>query len=292
LGDFNADNNLDVAVSNSGNGTVSILLGSGTGTLQAHQDTNVGSSPAGMATGDFNRDGTLDLAVANFGATSASILLGSGGSTGGPTVSVTPPSLAYGVQPIGVVSAPQTVTVTNTSLTQTVTITNVGITGPFARTNQCITPLAPNGGNCTIMVFFKPKAIGQVTGTLSITDNAVGSPQTVSLSGTGTAVGLSPSSLNFGTQKVGTTSLPMTITVKNVAPTGNLKITNFAITGTNSGDFMITSNNCPASLPPGATCMVSVDFTPSATGTRTANVQFTDNGGGSPQLEPLSGTGN
>jgi hypothetical protein len=290
LGDFNADNNLDVAVSNSGNSTVSILLGNGTGTLQGHQDTNVGPSPAGMATGDFNRDGTLDLAVANFGATSASILLGNGGTTGGPMVMVTPPSLAYGVQPIGVVSASQTVTVKNIGAVP-VLISTITTTGPFQRTNQCPASLAV-GASCNILVFFKPKAIGQVTGLLSITDNAVGSPQTVSLSGTGTAVGLSPSSLNFGTQKVGTTSLPMTITVKNVAPTGNLKITNFAITGTNSGDFMITSNNCPASLPPQANCMVSVDFTPSATGTRTANVQFTDNGGGSPQLEPLSGTGN
>jgi hypothetical protein len=189
-----------------------------------------------------------------------------------------------------VVSAPQTVTVKNTG-TVTVTITNVATTGPFQRTNQCTTPLAPQA-SCTIMVFFKPKAIGPVTGTLSITDNAVGSPQTVSLSGTGTAVGLSPSSLNFGTQKVGTTSLPMTITVKNVAPTGNLKITNFAITGTNSGDFMITNNMCPASLSPGMSCTLMVTFSPTAVGSRSANVQFTDNGGGSPQLEPLSGTGN
>ncbi len=289
LGDFNADNKLDVAVGNSGSGTVSILLGNGNGTLQAHQDTNVGSAPAGIAAGDFNRDGTLDLAVANFSSVSASVLLGNGGTVNGPMVKVTPTSLAFGVVPIGVVSTGQTVTVMNTG-TLTVTFTNVSTTGPFQRTNQCTAPLAP-GASCTIMVFFKPKVIGQATGTLSITDNAVGSPQTVALSGTGTAVGLTPPSLNFGNQAVGTTSQPRTITVKNVAATGNLKITNVTTTGTNASDFAITSNNCPASLAPGATCTVMVTFTPGALGSRSGNVQFTDNGGGSPQLEPLTGNG-
>jgi len=290
LGDFNADGKLDVAVANSGSGNVSILLGNGNGTLQTHADTGVGSAPAGLATGDFNRDGNLDLAVANSSSTSASILLGMGGSNNNITVSVTPSSLAFGVVPIGVVSGPQTVTVTNTSATATVTITNVGITGAFQRTNQCTTPLAPQA-SCTIMVFFKPKVIGPATGTLSITDNAVGSPQTVALSGTGTALGLTPASLNFGNQGVGTTSQPKTITVKNVAATGNLKITNVTTSGTNASDFAVISNNCPASLAPAATCTIMVTFTPSATGTRSANVQFTDNGGGSPQLAPLTGVG-
>jgi hypothetical protein len=141
-------------------------------------------------------------------------------------------------------------------------------------------------------VFFKPKVIGPASGTLSITDNAVGSPQTVPLSGTGTAVGLAPSSLNFGAVNVGSTSQPQTITVKNVATTGNLKITKVSVTGTNPTDFNITSNNCPASLAPGATCMVTLTFSPTASGGRSANVSFTDNGGGSPQTAPLSGTGN
>ncbi len=288
LGDFNADNKLDVAAGNSGSGTVSVLLGNGNGTLQGHQDTSVGSAPAGMATGDFNRDGTLDLAVANLSSNNASILLGSGGSSGGPSVSVSPSSLSFGVVPVLVVSASQTVTVTNTG-TVSVSITSVAVTGNFLRTNKCPATLGV-GASCTILVAFKPKSIGQLSGTLSITDNAVGSPQTVTLSGTGTAVGLNPSSLNFGNQTVGTTSQPQTITVTNVAPSGNLKISKISITGTNPGDFAQT-NNCPASLTPGASCTVNVTFTPSATGSRSGNVSFTDNGGGSPQTAPLTGVG-
>lgn len=289
LGDFNADNKLDVAVSNSGAGTVSLLLGNGNGTLQAHSDTSVGSAPAGLTTGDFNRDGNLDLAVANVSSNSTSVMLGQGSSNGGAMVTVAPSSLSFGTVPIGVVSAKQPVTVTNTG-TIAVTISNETISSNFLKTNQCPGTL-PVGGSCKILVAFNPQSMGKLTGTLSITDNAGGSPQTVSLSGTGTAVSLTPSSLNFGTVNVGTTTASQTITVKNVAPSGNLKLTNISLTGTNASDYRITSNNCPTSLAAGATCMVSVDFTPSATGTRTASVQFTDNGGGSPQLEPLTGVG-
>jgi hypothetical protein len=63
--DFNGDRNQDLAVSNEGSNTVSILLGNGDGTFQSHADYATGAEPAGLATGDFNRDGKLDLAVAD-----------------------------------------------------------------------------------------------------------------------------------------------------------------------------------------------------------------------------------
>jgi len=287
-GDFNGDGKLDLAVANSASNNVSIMTGNGDGTFQVGSNFSTGATPSGLAAGDFNGDGKLDLATANAGDGTFSVLL-SQGSSNGITVSVSPSSLAFGVVPVGSTSASQTVTVTNTG-NATVTISSVTIQGNFIKTNQCGSTLGV-GGSCTILVSFKPKNIGPLTGILSITDNAGGSPQTVALSGTGTALGLNPASLNFGTVKVGMTSQPMSMTVTNVATTGNLKITNVAVTGTNSGDFKITGNTCPASLGPGASCTVTATFTPSATGTRNANVQFTDNGGGSPQLAPLTGVG-
>ena len=69
LGDFNRDGNLDVAVGNYGpdflTGSVSILLGNGDGTFQAHMDYLAGINPVGVLVGDFNRDNNLDLAVLN-----------------------------------------------------------------------------------------------------------------------------------------------------------------------------------------------------------------------------------
>lgn len=90
-GKFNADNNMDLAVVNSASNSVSILLGTGTGTFSALVNYFVGPNPISIASGDLNNDGSLDLAVSNFGgffSGSVSILLGngSGGFTAGNTV--------------------------------------------------------------------------------------------------------------------------------------------------------------------------------------------------------------
>jgi hypothetical protein len=111
--------------------------------------------------------------------------------------------------------------------------------------------------------------------------------------GTGTptaaVASLSPSSLTFTSQAVGTTSAVQTITLMN---TGNsaLTLTSLALTGTNPGDFAQT-NNCGASVAAAANCTISVTFTPSQAGSRTASVSISDNASGSPQTASLSGTG-
>jgi len=145
------------------------------------------------------------------------------------------------------------------------------------------------GSSCTMSVTFKPKTIGPASGSISITDNAPSSPQTISLQGTGTDVQLSPLSLNFGNQTVGTTSGRKIITLTNKG-TVTLSISGIAITGTNPGDFA-EGDNCGTSLAAGASCSIAVTFTPTTTGPRSANVSVSDNGGGSPQQVALTGTG-
>jgi len=124
---------------------------------------------------------------------------------------------------------------------------------------------------------------------VNVADNAPGSPQSVALSGTGTYLQLSPASINFGSQPVGTTSLPKKITVTNKGST-SVSITGISIAGSNSGDFAQT-NNCGSTLASGASCFINVTFKPLAKGTRRANLSVNDNGGGSPQTVGLSGTG-
>jgi hypothetical protein len=125
------------------------------------------------------------------------------------------------------------------------------------------------------------------------TDNGAGSPQSVALSGTGTAVPstvtLSPTSVSFANQTVGTTSAAQAITLTNAGP-NPLAITGIALGGTNPGDFAQT-NNCPTTVAVNATCTISVTFTPTAANARSAAVTITDNGAGSPQSVALSGTG-
>src|SRR6266851_9785152 len=74
VGDFDRDGKPDLAVTNAGSNTVSVLLGNGDGTFQAARNFPVGSFPRSVAVGDFNGDGTLDLAVANAGSNNVSVL--------------------------------------------------------------------------------------------------------------------------------------------------------------------------------------------------------------------------
>jgi hypothetical protein len=79
--DLNGDGKMDLAVANSGDNTVSILLGNGDGTFQPAVNYAAGLYPYSIVTGDFNGDGFPDLAVANNGGNSISILLGNGDGT-------------------------------------------------------------------------------------------------------------------------------------------------------------------------------------------------------------------
>jgi len=81
VGDFNADGELDLAVANAGDNTVSILLGNGDGSFQTQTTYATGSTPVSVTTGDFNGDGKLDLAVPNYFDNAVSILLGNGDGT-------------------------------------------------------------------------------------------------------------------------------------------------------------------------------------------------------------------
>src|SRR5437762_5617995 len=125
-------------------------------------------------------------------------------------------------------------------------------------------------------------------------NKAAGSPQTVSLSGTGTtsAVTLSPISLAFGNHQV-PTSFPTRRSSDLNSSSAPLTINSISLTGSNTGDFNQT-NNCPLSpstLAVNGTCTLTVTFTPTTTGARSAAVSVTDNAAGSPQTVSLTGTG-
>jgi FG-GAP-like repeat/Putative Ig domain len=81
--DFNGDGKMDLAIANSGDNTVSILLGNGDGTLAAAQNSplGTGSGPNSLAAADFNGDGKLDLVVANFNDNNVSVFVGNGDGT-------------------------------------------------------------------------------------------------------------------------------------------------------------------------------------------------------------------
>ncbi len=111
--------------------------------------------------------------------------------TGTAPVSVSPATLSFANQVFATTSAAKTVTLKNTQ-TVPLTVSAISTSGDFAQTSTC--PLSPStlgpAASCMISVTFTPTALGNRVGTLSIADNAGGSPQTVSMNGTGTLAGL------------------------------------------------------------------------------------------------------
>ena len=291
-----------VTLSNTGNAALSItsLALTGSNASDFDQSNTCGSSVAAganctiavMFTPSVAGTEAASLSITDNASGSPQTVSLSGTGTAA-AVSLSPTSLAFGNQSLGVTSASQTTTLSNTG-TVALSITSLALTGSnasdFAQTNTCGSSVAA-GANCTISVTFTPAASGSRTASVSITDNASGSPQTVSLSGTGTAaaVSLSPSSLAFGNQSVGTTSTAQTLTLSNTGSAA-LNISSLVLTGSNASDFAQT-NTCGSSVAAGANCTISVTFTPAASGSRTASVSITDNASGSPQTVSLSGTG-
>jgi hypothetical protein len=285
-GDFNGDGKVDLAVVNAADSTVSLLLGNGDGTFQAHVDYAVGSAPDYVAAGDFDNNGRLDLASANQLGSSVSELL----NVAAP-IPLVQTSVKFPTQLVGTSSAPKAATLTNTG-TAALTITGIAASGNFSQTNTCGSSVTVNA-SCNISITFTPTVAGQRTGSITITDNASGSPQTISLTGEGTVVSLAPEKLNFGDQLVGTTSAAKTVTLTNTRTT-SLSITSIAIAGTNPGEFGLPPSTCPvtpSTLGAGASCTISVTFTPTAAGAWSASISIADNGGGSPQTVVLTGSG-
>jgi hypothetical protein len=202
----------------------------------------------------------------------------------GSLVSISPSAVGFGTVATGGASAAQAVTVTNSG-SAAAPVSSVAISGDFTQTNNCGSSIAA-GASCTVNVTFRPTASGSRTGTLTVT--AAGITNSVPLSGTGVAPGpiltANPSSLSFVGTIVGSPSATQTVAVSN---TGTTSATVSGVT--TSGDFSQT-NTC-GTLAVGASCTVTVRFTPSAAGSRTGTLSIASNANNNPATVALSGSG-
>ena len=220
-----------------------------------------------------------DTATTNLFAVSGK--LSTGAPAPAPNATLNPTSLAFGDQTVNTNSAERTSTLTNSG-NAALAITSIGDTGPnagdFTTTEDCPASL-PAGASCTIRVIFRPSATGQRTATVNVVDNDNTDPGTVALSGNGVAAAptapnavVAPTSHDFGTVTVGSTSGARVSTLTN---NGNAPLT---ITSIDDGSADYTTNeDCPASLPAGQSCSITMVFHPTATGTRNATVTVNDN---------------
>jgi hypothetical protein len=207
-----------------------------------------------------------------------------------PALSLAPPSLSFGVSVVGNESGPQVETLTNTGGSELV-INSVAISGTdatdFSQTSTC-GPSLGAGANCTLNVTFTPSALGQRSAAITIADDGVGSPQVLSLNGVGGSgpnVTLSPASLIFGDQVIGTSTPAHSITLSNYGTT------TLSITGITASSNFGQTNTCNSTLASGASCTVSVTFTPGNTGSLNGTLSCADSAADSPQTVALSGTG-
>ena len=192
---------------------------------------------------------------------------------------------------VGTTSGPQAETLTNTGGSE-LAISGMTITGTnaldFDQNSTCGSSLGA-GASCTLNVTFTPNQLGPLSASITINDDAMVSSQVLPLAGVGGDSGpnvtLSPTSLAFDSQDTDTTSAAQTITLSNYG-TMTLSITGITAS-TNFGE----TNNCNSTLASGASCTVTVTFTPSQTGSLNGTLSVADSAADSPQIVSLSGTG-
>jgi hypothetical protein len=213
--------------------------------------------------------------------------IGLSGSGLGASVSLTPVGLTFPSTLVGGNSASQTLALTNSG-NATLSISSIAASGDYSQTDNCPATLSA-GSSCTVNAVFTPTGAGIRIGAVTIADSALGSPQSVGLTGTGVALGavvaLSPTTLTFTSVSLGTSATPQTVTVTN---SGNATMS-FASIGA-TGDYS-QSNTCSNILRAGSSCTIKVTFTPTQTGTRTGTVTISDSGAGTPQTVALTGRG-
>ena len=226
---------------------------------------------------------TGTLSIPSTGGTAVAVAL-SGNGAHPATDTLSSSSLTFAAQPVNTPSAAQTVTLTNSG-DVALAISSIASSNPqFVESDNCGSSLAAQS-TCTLSVIFTPTASGVVTGSLSVQDAM--QTQTISLSGTGFVAAtdtLSPTSLAFGSQKLGTSSPAQTVTLTNSGDVA-LSLTSIA---SSSSEFA-QSNNCGTSLAAHSSCAISLLFTPTVSGTRTASLIVVD--GIQTQTVTLTGVG-
>lgn len=208
------------------------------------------------------------------------------GNATAPVVSASPAEVQFSYQKVGTTSPAQTLQITNSGVGALTPV--ISIQGDFQQTNNCPASLA-QGASCTASITFSPLVAGSEAGRLLVASNAIPSQSAVALTGIGFVIGpvisVSPTSYNFGSQYVGTSSAPSVVTVEN---NGDAPFTIASVAATSG---FVPLSTCGNSVQPAFSCAIGIFFAPASTGSQTGALTITDNLSSSPQTVALTGNG-
>ena len=261
-------------------------------TIAVHTSCNVFVSFAPPVAGAYS--GAIGVQIA--GAVSPQVISLSGNAVSAlPTLLVAPSAVDFGTVQTGTTASAWTLSVSNPTagaVTFASPIT-VGGSREFAISSTCGGSLAAYS-SCQVMVTFAPIVPEQVHGQLVVTV-AGGSTQTVPLTGTGVGaaltptVSISPLVYDFGSVVLGKATADVLFTVTNAGSTDAYFSANGSITGSTA--FVIDQNGCVNPVPAGTSCVISVSFAPSVSGTATGELLVPFFGLANPLVVGLNGTG-
>jgi hypothetical protein len=282
-----------ITLTNSGTSSVAISQATASGagfsisglvpmTLNAGQSTSFTTTfvptTAGAVTGSVSISSSAP-------GSPLTIALSGSGTQAQPQLTINPASVAFGNVAVGT-SAAQNVTLTNSG-SGSLNITGAAPSGTGFSFTGLAAQMISAGASVTFPVKFSPSSAGSATGSISINSNALGSPATVALSGTGVQGQLTanPANLNFGNVLVGN-NRSQTITLIN-GGTASVAVSS----GSASGAGYSISGLSATTLKPGQSTAFTAQFSPSGVGTANGNISITSNAPNSSLTISLGGTG-
>jgi Tol biopolymer transport system component len=230
-------------------------------------------------------------------------LTGNGTPAPAPAVGIAPVSKAFGDVVVGGTSAARTFTITNTGSAAlhvgALTLGGANADQFATSADGCSNTTVAAGTSCTVDVSFAPTSAGAKTGTLRVPSDAVSSPDTAGLTGSGTAtppptapaVGIAPASKAFGDIQVGQTSAARTFIITNTGSAA-LHLGTLTLGGANAGQFSKANDTCSdTTVAISTSCTVDVSFAPTSTGSRSGELRVPSDATSSPDTAGLTGTG-
>ncbi|HYC37331.1 MAG TPA: choice-of-anchor D domain-containing protein [Usitatibacter sp.] len=241
---------------------------------------NVSFKPT--ATGALQGSVAVPVALTNAPAMSAGV-----SGEGGQATVVLPATLNLGAAILGTAPLTGSVQLTNGG-NIALNISSIAASPPFTASPACPASLAP-GASCNIGASLNPIALGAFSGTITVHSDAPGSPHGVLLQAnvSGIPYELTPSVVDFGSQRVGTASAPASFLLNNASdmalPLGAITL---------SGPYAVTSTTCAALLAARTSCAIDVSHKPTLAGSNTGVLSVPVNVGGvAPAQATLQGNG-